>query len=125
MTDPEKKKVLVVEDDAIHRKVLAALVQQAKLEAVFTADGAAALEQLSSGSFDVVILDLNLPQMSGFDLLQRVRETAPDMLTRIIVVSGLGDAELSEIDPGQICSILRKPIDLAEFQRVVQQCIGG
>jgi CheY-like chemotaxis protein len=64
------KRVLVVEDDPGNRKAIKKLLGRKGLEIVASADGGSALQQLAAGRFDCVILDLQLPDMTGFEWLE-------------------------------------------------------
>jgi CheY-like chemotaxis protein len=122
MTNRERPLVLVVEDDPTHRQVLEALLRQSKLEALFSEDGVEALELIASRKFSVVILDLRLPRLDGFGVIEQLRRVAPDMLRKIVVVTGIDDEGVERIAVDEIGAILRKPIDLQEFQRVMALC---
>ncbi len=65
-------RVLVVEDDAVHRESTCRLLAGDEVETVAVGTAADALEQLAAGSFDCVVLDLSLPDRSGFELLQEM-----------------------------------------------------
>ncbi|HEY7646997.1 MAG TPA: response regulator [Hyphomicrobiales bacterium] len=64
------KKVLVVEDDKATQAAIQSLLKQKDIELVMVGTGAAALEQLRAASYDCVILDLKLPDMTGFEWLE-------------------------------------------------------
>jgi two-component system cell cycle response regulator DivK len=102
--------------------VLEALLRQSKLEALFSEDGVEALELIASRKFSVVILDLRLPRLDGFGVIDELRRVAPDMLRKIVVVTGIDDEGVERIAVDEIGAILRKPIDLQEFQRVMALC---
>ncbi len=67
------RNVLVVDDIATNRMVAAAFVEAEGLNATQAASGAEALELLARGQFDLVLLDMNMPQMSGLETFQTIR----------------------------------------------------
>ncbi|ESQ83024.1 hypothetical protein AEAC466_14270 [Asticcacaulis sp. AC466] len=69
-------RILLVEDDDLLGRALKAGLEQAGHTPEWMTDGETALEALRSSSFDVVALDLNLPRMSGIDVLNKVRQTS-------------------------------------------------
>ncbi|MCE3257101.1 MAG: response regulator [Nitrobacter vulgaris] len=81
------RRVLVVDDDASSRKATSVLVRDDKVAIVEAGDGKAALELLRTDQFDCVILDLMLPDISGFDLLDRASEMKI-ALPPVVVYSG-------------------------------------
>jgi DNA-binding response OmpR family regulator len=76
------KKILVVEDDRALNQVLIELLHEAGFVAVGVTDGATASRRLEREKFDVVLLDIGLPKMSGLDVLERIRakESQPKVL---------------------------------------------
>src|SRR3954452_21839544 len=80
------RRVLIVDDDSGSRKATSVPVRD-KVTVVEAGDGKAALELLRTGQFDCVILDLLLPDISGFDLLDRASEMKIP-LPPVLVYSG-------------------------------------
>jgi len=68
------RRLLVVEDDPAEQLSVTELLGHSDVEITTAGTGAAALEALRAGSFDCVVLDLRLPDMSGFELLAQVQE---------------------------------------------------
>src|SRR5438045_1504134 len=87
MTSPQpaSKRVLVVDDDRALRHALITLLNSAGFTAIAAGDGNAALVQLRDNRFDLVILDLGLPRVSGLDVLAEIHklESPP----KVIVVT--------------------------------------
>jgi HAMP domain-containing protein/signal transduction histidine kinase/DNA-binding response OmpR family regulator len=72
--DRDVKNLLVVEDDEAQRKAILELIGNGDVETVAVATGEEALIQLRSSHFDCMVVDLGLPDMSGFDLLERLKK---------------------------------------------------
>jgi response regulator RpfG family c-di-GMP phosphodiesterase len=85
------RRVLVVDDEPgillLHRMLLRSL----KCECVETRNGTSALEAAKNQSFDLVLLDVNLPDVDGLEICRRLREQPRTLHQKIIVVSGAGD----------------------------------
>ncbi len=87
-TTSRKKRLLVVEDNEIERKSIVELLGSDDVEIVAASSGAEALEAIAFDRFDCMVLDLRLPDMTGFDLLERVH-AAPDLgETPVVVYTG-------------------------------------
>jgi len=71
---PRRRRTLIVEDDAGAQTGITALLEHDGADIVSVGTGGEALECLRTGSFDCVVLDLSLPDISGFDLLQRIHD---------------------------------------------------
>jgi HAMP domain-containing protein/CheY-like chemotaxis protein/signal transduction histidine kinase len=93
------RRLLVVDDDARERGSVVELLGHSDIEIVTAATGVEALSQLRNGTFDCVVLDLRLPDMSGFELLEQVQADPELSQTPIIVFTGrdLSEAEESEL----------------------------
>jgi CheY-like chemotaxis protein len=87
--------ILVVEDDQDNQRAIASLFRGSTIEFTFAANGKDACRHIKSTQFDCVILDLNLPDMSGFDVLKKVTKNSKKVMPPIIIYTGreLTDAE--------------------------------
>ena len=86
MIDTAAKKLLVIEDDETQRNSIRELIGNGTADLTDAADAKAALEALRNDHFDCVVLDLMLPDMSGFDLIDRIRRDNENL--PIIVYTG-------------------------------------
>jgi CheY-like chemotaxis protein/HAMP domain-containing protein/signal transduction histidine kinase len=93
------RRLLVVEDDPNEQISVKELLGHDDVEIVSAATGAAALEAMRSSAFDCVVLDLRLPDMSGFELLTEVQQDPALRETPIIVFTG---RELSEPEEAEL-----------------------
>ena len=81
------KVVLVVDDSATVRKFVAASLNMKGFRVVTAADGVEALERMPAEKFDLIITDLNMPDMDGFEFIRTLRETPEYRDIPIIVLS--------------------------------------
>ncbi len=106
--------VLVVDDSAQHRSVVAAYLSNSPHTVVECADGAEAVAQVRSHIFDVVLMDLQMPGMNGLDAIQAIREfeTAHYRLpTHIIALTAMGATDdVSEAEGAGANDCLAKPL---------------
>jgi DNA-binding response OmpR family regulator len=115
--------VLVIEDDAAVRRLLNLLLKRTNAEVVCVEDGDEGLAQLESRSYSVVILDLMLPTVNGFDVLQRVSVLMPEMLKRVIVLTAASSSTLKKLkDEERLWRVVRKPFDLDDLLHTVADC---
>lgn len=82
-----KMKILVVEDDMPVAMMLTYLLARAGIETEAAATGEKALEMAADGHFDLITLDVDLPDISGFDVCRRLREN-PFFQTPVLFCSG-------------------------------------
>ena len=95
-TAPEivpSSRILVVDDNASNRDVLARRLTREGHQVVTAADGAAALALAGSNEFDLVLLDLIMPEMNGFEVLRRLKATEHTRDLPVIVISALDELD--------------------------------
>jgi CheY-like chemotaxis protein len=92
MAVPSKRKVLVVDDDPSVGETVATLLISAGYDVAEAKDGFGALLQLRKMLPDVIVSDLNMPQMSGYELLSIVRRRFPQIMTVAMSGDYQGDA---------------------------------
>jgi HAMP domain-containing protein/CheY-like chemotaxis protein/signal transduction histidine kinase len=98
-TASHTRRLLIIEDNAIERASVVELLDHSDIETVAVATGQAALAAMSQAPFDCVVLDLHLPDMSGFELLDRMH-AAPDIPeVPVVVFTGkdLSDDEVARL----------------------------
>lgn len=116
-----KPNVLVVDDEASIRKVFSLVLQDICLVTV-ASDGLEALTKLKEKKFDVVLLDIRLPGMSGMEVLKSIKEY--DKEIQIIMVTGVKeiDAAVESIKLGAY-NYITKPFDVDELRSLVQEVL--
>jgi CheY-like chemotaxis protein len=85
---PRRKRLLLVEDDATERNSVAELLSHEDVEISSAETGSAALAQLRRDRIDCVVLDLKLPDMSGFEVLETIRDDAALRDIPVVVFTG-------------------------------------
>jgi two-component system cell cycle response regulator len=107
-------RILVVDDDFLNRVVLSTNLQEQGYEVAMAENGAQALEMLGSQAFDVVLLDLVMPEVDGFQVLEQMKRDSVQREIPVIVISALDEMEsiLRCIEMGAT-DYLPKPFDAA------------
>ena len=96
MSENSMKRVLIVDDSELDSKLLAKCLEK-EFETDCCSTGEQALKQLKQEKFDLLILDVNLPGMSGFDVLRKVRSRARKEYLGIVVLTANSDPETTEL----------------------------
>jgi PAS domain S-box-containing protein len=114
------RRVLVVDDNVDAASMLAALVRQLGHEVEIVHDGSAALQAAEGYRPEVILLDIGMPGMNGFEVARRLRELARIPAVRIVAVTGWGKAEDRErsLEAGFDMHLI-KPVELSEIQRAL------
>jgi signal transduction histidine kinase/DNA-binding response OmpR family regulator len=117
-------KVLVVEDNDLNREMFARYLTEMGHNAVLAANGKEMLPILERERFDLVITDLSMPGISGWQVAEQVKKRSPSI--PVILVSGWAiqqdDARLSE---SGIDFILQKPCTLSDFEEMVEKALSS
>jgi len=119
-----RPKALVVEDEAVTRGLLAQLLGALDCDVDLAVDGEEALAQLRSYDYDVVLLDIILPRMSGIEVMEALQHDRPHALGCIIVVTGLDVREIRSLFPA-VHETLSKPVLPGRLREAVRSCLVG
>jgi response regulator RpfG family c-di-GMP phosphodiesterase len=106
-----RRRALIVDDEPHIRMLHRVILQSLQVECVEVKDGASALAAArTNGPFDLVLLDLGLPDMDGYQVCRHLRDGSTDQHLKIIVVSGRGDQnDLAEALPRGADDYIPKP----------------
>jgi DNA-binding NtrC family response regulator len=116
-------RILIVDEDQRQRAVLAAMLSESDFEMQVAADGLEALERLSAFEADVIVADLVMARMDGFELLRRLKERGD--LTPAIALTGFGSIEkaLSAVHDLKAFWFLEKPVEPRAFKTLLERAI--
>ena len=97
------------------RNLIVASIRESGYTAVSVASGEEALAQLAQGNIEFVITDIQLPGMSGTDLVAKMKEHFPDV--PVMVITGCSDIDIAiDVLKNGACDFIVKPFDLATLQ---------
>ncbi len=115
-----EKVILVVDDSSTVRKFVAASLNMKGFRVVTAADGFEALECMPAEKFDLIILDLNMPDMDGFEFMRTLREEPEYHDIPIIILSSMTDLKNKDLalEMGAT-AFLEKPLSVEAIQREV------
>ena len=117
-------RILIVDDDERQRTALAAMLADGDFETQFAGDGQEALQRLATFNADVIVSDLVMPRMDGFELLRHLKERGD--LTPAIALTGFGSIEkaLSAVHDLKAFWFLEKPVEPRAFKVLLDRAIG-
>src|SRR5215831_19417866 len=110
------ERILIVDDEAAARTALVTLLRREGFEVSHASDGDAALAECASFRPDLILLDIMMPGISGFDVCRKIKATPETRLTPVVLITGLSDTEdrIKGSDAGAD-DFLSKPIDFNEL----------
>jgi CheY-like chemotaxis protein len=113
--------LIYVDDDAANRAVMREMLATAGLVMAEAADAVSGLEAIDSGDFDVVLMDLRMPQMNGLTAIRQLRaRTGAKGRTPVLVVTADLTAGVKELCKGAGAdAFLAKPVDMEQLFTVI------
>ena len=111
------RRILVVDDDSGVRAVLSRMLQSFGVEVETAPGGAQAMAKIDRQTYDALLLDLDMPGVTGLDVLLHVQRAAPRM--PVLVVTGTWEAERIE---GAV-AVLAKPVDAPSLRTALAEAI--
>lgn len=112
----DKPKILIVDDQANNTELLEAYLAPQGYDIIIASSGKKALEKLSGGEIDLILLDVMMPEMDGFEVTRLIREDESSRMIPVVLVTALHETEdrIKGIDAG--CDdFISKPIDRLEL----------
>jgi CheY-like chemotaxis protein len=116
---------LVVDDDPALQGLFTRLLSRKGFSVDAAADGRIAYDQLHRTAYSVILLDLMMPDVNGFELLERLHRDSPSLLPRVIVMTGASQRAIEDLDTRGIWGLIRKPFDIDELVSSAIACSQG
>ena len=119
---PSQQSVLVVDDDDSIRKLIRSVLRRVGYDVEEARNGQEAIDRIQQRNFDAILLDLMMPIMSGFEVIDYLQQERPDEKC-IIVMSAASETRLQQVDRNAVYHLLRKPFDIHELSECVRKCM--
>lgn len=114
-------KVLIAEDDEAIRAMLLAALRGHPVDVHAAADGLEALQLSMVNEYAIIVLDLMMPRLSGFDFLDAYRKALPRSRSVIFVVTAFDDQVIGTLAADQVHAVIRKPFDLEQIVMLIRE----
>ncbi len=114
---PQCHRALVVEDDPAIRRLVEKLLARHKVEIDTVTDGNTAIDRLRNNRYSILILDLMVPGLNGFEVIDFVKREG--IRVPIAVVSAVSQQALTKLDLDVVKVVISKPFDVDEFTKAV------
>ena len=115
-----QKRVLIVDDDATIREMLVSVLRRRDLIVDEALDGQEALDLLKENSYAVVLLDLLMPNVDGFGVIENLGSAMASPV--VLVITGADRSLIRQLDPQRIHGVVTKPFDAEELATLVVTC---
>jgi len=118
-------RILVADDDQSIRQLVCTIVRRERLPVDCVADGAEAIEKLQENEYGVILLDLMMPRVDGFGVIEWMKAHPQRSKPVVLVVTAYADQQFKQVDPELVAGVLRKPFEVADLGSLVRLCVSG
>ena len=115
----------MVEDDPAIRRLVTMVLQRNGFHVDAASDGLEAVLKLGLADYEVIVLDLMMPNLDGFTFLNTFAREEPERLRKVIVTSAASPAIIRERMEQDPFKVLPKPFDIGELVATVRACIAA
>jgi len=120
-----QQRVLVADDDQSIRQLVSTIVKRERLTVDVAADGLEAIEMLKRHEYAVILLDLMMPRLDGFGVIDWMKKNPLLIKPIVVVVTAYADQRFKEVDAELVSGVLHKPFEVAELGSLVKSCVVG
>lgn len=116
--------MLVVDDDESIRLMVTKVFEREQFEVSVARDGQEAIDAIGAreaDSYDAVLLDLMMPRVDGFGVMQFLRERKPELLSKVVIMTAFTNAARERLEPN--CRLVAKPFDVFDLVKTVRTCL--
>jgi DNA-binding response OmpR family regulator len=114
-------RALIVEDDDAILRLVKIVLERENFVVEGVKNGAAAIDLLATVAYDLLIVDLMLPEVGGDEVLGYLEQTQPKFLRRVVVTTA-SPARMSCEFLQRVCRLLAKPFDIDELILIAKEC---
>lgn len=118
-------RILIADDDTSIRQLLTTIVKRERLTVDAATDGEDAIQKLQQHEYAVILLDLMMPHVDGFGVIDYLREHPQKRKPVVLVITAYADQRFKGVDPDVVAGVIRKPFEVAELGGLVRLCAMG
>ena len=115
----QTRRALVADDDPSARYILGSVLRRNQIDYDEAANGADAVKLLKSNTYAFVFIDLLMPRIDGWGVLDFLRSHRPNPMPRTIIITGVQNQKLSTADQDIVSGLLYKPIDIDAVEKLL------
>lgn len=119
---PEEIKLLIAEDDEDFRNSICDLFSMFHFTVTGAQDGLEAWQLLQKNKYDIVIADMRMPRITGYELLKKIKERDPEF-PKVILISGYSDVPISELFASGVDGFFAKPFDVNQVRKCITKAL--
>ncbi len=124
-TEHPGRRVLLADDEPDIRDAFARIASHLGIEIDIVASGRDAIAAIKSRRYDVALLDLNMPRLSGWDVLDFLRTHTEMRPHRLFIITGFADQRVGDADRDVVNAVIYKPVAPGELRTLLTECLSG
>ena len=117
-----QKRILVVDDEDAIRLLVKKVLERSGFDVDTARDGCEAIDRLARADYDAVLLDVMMPKLDGFGVVEAMQSNHPQLLAKTLLVTASHLATLAHLP---VRGIITKPFSVAELVRETEDCCAG
>lgn len=118
-------RVLVADDDQAIRQLVCTIIRREGLDVDCAGDGQEAIELLERHEYAVILVDLMMPRVDGFGVIEHLRTHPGARKPVVLVITAYADQKFKEVDPNVVTGVVRKPFEVSDVGNIVRLCVTG
>ncbi len=122
MTEAAPPRVLIADDEDAIRTLVGRMLRRSGFDPIEATDGQDAIDKLDAEEFDAVVLDVMMPRVDGFGVVEHLIRQKPWMIEKTVVMTAFPRTAAKE-RLHQLCCIISKPFEMEEFIQLVRNCV--
>jgi sigma-B regulation protein RsbU (phosphoserine phosphatase) len=119
------RSVLVVDDDLAIRGLYKNVLTRKGFDVDSATDGRDAFDHIAHHEYSVILLDLMMPNIDGFEVLELLERDSPSLLPRVIVMTSADKRSIGMVDTAKVWGLIRKPFDIDDLVSSTIACADG
>ena len=116
------KKIIVIDDDKSIRNVLQEYLQKLGYQVILAIDGLEGMDRLKQESYDLVIVDIRMPYISGIGLIKLIKEEKPDLPVICITAYGMSPEKIANEEQADVT--ISKPFNLKTLAKEINKLLA-
>jgi CheY-like chemotaxis protein len=122
--EESQKRLLVVDDDPMSAELVAVFGRRFGMAVDIAENGREGIERIAATNYDAVVLDLLMPGIDGFGVLEYLDRCKPEVMGHTIISSGLPEKYRERVAHYSVCGVVSKPLDHRALQDMLAHCIA-
>jgi len=116
------QKILLIDDDNVNNALLRFALTEGKYDVIFASDPEEGYRMFESEQPDLIVLDIQMPKMNGYEFMEKMKSNYPDKMIPVIMLTGVEKFEDIFVTEG-VRGYYRKPVDIKELCKKIEQCL--